>query len=209
VSDHPHERRDWFVAQYARRLQAAGVAVPHDAIQRQAAEDLRLVDRARAAGAIADAKPAKRDEKQTGSSTERRAHAHQLAERRGGHFYKRDQNEGVILTPDGKARSNKPQRSKLPKLSGVEAMRLSKLLERVALLCSKRGHVRGKCIDEQDFVYPAYAKQIAHEFSTFTLGSGRYRDLSSQDKHRAYYRALTDICDRSNGAVGVGWWVSR
>ena len=55
------ERRDWFVEAQARRRKAMGLTVSTEALQRQSAEDLRLVDQARASGDLKVSRDSKAD----------------------------------------------------------------------------------------------------------------------------------------------------
>jgi hypothetical protein len=198
----PLTRRDLHFAARANAIKAAGGEVRTDAIQRSVAEDLRLVDRAKAEGKLGQRRKAKK--KHAPKFTDRpgvarpELHAEALARQSGAQFF---------------ARAVKDERPASPTaaLTGVAAERMMAMQRRILLL-SQRGAGRLKnnqTIEQGPWLYPTFARLIVTTTVAFNAGLGGYKDLRPADRRRRYFRALEDICNKSDAAVGVGWWVRK
>ncbi len=81
------------------------------------------------------------------------------------------------------------------------------MMVRVRTLVATKPGTKGRAFD---FIFPRFGTAIMNEFSDMPRGRGRYKGLSVANTHKAYFRALEDICDRSNSAIGLGgWWVPK
>lgn len=184
------ERRDWHVDAAARRLMALGIPVPTEALQRQAAGDLRLVDAARASGALRvrkDPKPTKRDPAATSNPAQR------MAGRIGGTAFTRP-------IPTKRRRPTEV-------LTGVDAVRVQAMCARIKLIATKVASLRagGEIGDAFEF------RQLAQDLATVTFNHGArrgaYAGKNSIDADKIYRRQIEDICDRSNAVIRPNWWV--
>lgn len=189
------ERRDWFVGLAARKMQAAGVSVPTEALQRQAAEDLRLVDRAKAEGALRARKDAKKLTPAEVIAQKQSLKAEAQAEKIGAHVRRRQ------LPVKDKQR-------RLAPLRGIEAQKTYAMAARLRLIGTRSGlRLRTGTDMEHGFEYAALARAAAEETTNHDARRGPYMGVSATDRDRILYRRLEDICDRSNAVVGVNWWV--
>jgi hypothetical protein len=192
-------RRDRHVANWARSLKAQGVQFTSEDLQKIIAEDLRLVDRARAEGKLGNRKgPTKKKKGLRQGVARPDQHAEAIAAKQGQEFFARS-----IPTLETAPR--------VEKLTGVDAERDFAMQARVRLL-SRRGPGRihaNQTIEQGPWEYPAFANQIAMATLAYSAGLGGYRDLKPADRLRRYRRAIEDICNRSDAVVGFGWWVKR
>jgi hypothetical protein len=187
-------RRDRLVANWATSLKRQGVEFSTDALQRVTANDLRIVDRARADGRMRTKRKPKG--KQRPGVARPQLHAEALAAKVGGSFYAK------TVADLGPA----PREAKL---RGLDAERQVAMQRRIKLL-TERG--AGRClanetIEKGPWIYPSFAKEIGMTCLAYNMRIGGYRDLSDVDRGRRFFRALQDICDRPDALVGVPWWV--
>lgn len=189
------ERRDWFVDAQAKRFRAAGVTVPTDALQRQASEDLRLLDRARSEGAL---RARKEPRKMTVAEV-----LEQKRERKA---------EAQAATIGGEVRRRalpaKDKRRKLAPLTGIEAQKTYAMAARLRLIGTRSGHrLRAGQDMEHGFEFAALARAAAEETTNHDARRGPYLGASPTDRDRILFRRFEDICDKSDALVGVAWWV--
>lgn len=190
-------RRDWFVDGAVRAAKNAGQEVNVEAVARQAAKDLTVVDRATADGSLKVKKERKRTTAERDEATDRAARrVAESAAKRGGKLYAKK------LKPKERA---KP----LPKLYGVDAMKLAAMQQRIAAICApvpsyvpKKGDVIGA-----GSRHPKFAAELAMHTMGMARGLMSYVGLSWADRMRKYQRACEDICDRSDAVFLVNWWV--
>lgn len=188
----PLARRDWFVEAQARRRQALGLAVPTEAIQRQAAEDLRLLDAARAAGHLrVKSDVGKKRRQELRESRKAGAQAAQI----GGRMQVRSNLPAVDAPIGGK------------RYTGVDAERIYAMANRLRFISRRTGDriLRGADL-ESGFQYPALARAAAEAVMNHDARRGEYAGKSAEDRDRILIRQLEDVCDRSN-AVLPAWWV--
>jgi len=191
----PLERRDWFVDAAARRLQSAGVPVPVDALRRQTAEDLRLVDQATAAGDLRRVKASRKLTPAEVIALKESKKADALARAEGASLRRRQ-----LPTAD------KPKR--LRPLKGVDAQRTFAMAARLRLIGTRSGlRLRAGTDMEHGFEYARLAREAAEETTNHDARRGPYMGVSARDRDRILYRRLQDICDRSDSVVGFNWWV--
>lgn len=188
-------RRDRHVANWARSLREQGAQFTSEDLQKIIAEDLRLVDRARAEGKLGRRKGPKKKRGLRQGVARPNMHAEAIAERQGQEFFARS-----IPTLE--------QAPRVQRLSGVEAERDFAMQARVRILCRRGpGRIRAnQTIEQGPWEYPAFANQIAMATLAYSAGLGGYRDLKPADRLRRYRRAIEDICNRSDAVVGVSWW---
>lgn len=187
-------RRDRLVASWAASLKASGIQFSQETLQRITANDLRMVDRAKADGRLGPAKRTKRKERKRDVARPH-LHAEAQADKIGGTFFARE----VKSLLDAPAVAD---------VKGVDAERLYAMERRIKAL-SARGEGRIKSnqtFDKGPWLYPAFAREIGLTCLAFNMRLGGYRELSPRDRSRRFYRALQDICDRSTGLLGP-WWV--
>jgi hypothetical protein len=210
VNETPHQKRDHYVAQTIRAKRAAGLEPDVLAIEAGVGAVLAETDRATRAGELQHTKSEPSDDDKAKAKDQRKATA--LAEKAGGNFYTRD-----LTAADDKKKT-------LPKITGTEAARHVAMIRRVKILTAKDPNKRLQAGRDgwldHDYEYPAFAQAIAletwaaqngHASPEFKRGGliHRYAELSTVDRVRMYYAALELICNRSNGAVGFGWWVTK
>jgi hypothetical protein len=196
------DRRNLHLAHRAQAIKARGGDVRSDLIMKQVADDLRLVDRAKAEGAIGQRKKRKSKfaPKYTAPVARPELHAEALARKTGSTFFSR---EVLDSTPRG--------RSSVERITGVDAERSMAMQRRLALL-SERGPGRVKSeqsVEKGPWIYPALAREIIMTTLAYNASLGGYRGLNARDRRRRFFRALEDLCTRSNRLVGVGWWVPK
>lgn len=195
-------RRDYFVERAVTSARADGDVVDAEAIARQAARDLGVLDRALAEGDLSTKKEAKPAAPQPRGDA-----AQRLASSVGATTWER---------PLGNADDEKA----LPKLTGVDAVRLFAMEKRLRLLLQpvpgyvlklERDPLTGAVTNCEPLgnqcAYPAFANLLLGHMFCFSRGQGSYRDMKYADRWRKYVRAVEDICNRSDAAVGVPWWV--
>lgn len=188
-------RRDRLVANWAKSLKASGVSFSTETLERVTANDLRMVDRARAEGRLLDKKRKRKAKPHTGVARPD-LHAEAQATKIGGQFFARP----VATLIDASPRVS---------LSGVNAERTLAMQRRIRHL-SQRGEGRIKAnetMDKGPWLYPQLAREIVMTTVAYEAGLGGYAGLNARDKYRRLRRALEDICNRSDSAVGVAWWV--
>lgn len=187
----------------AKALKERGIEFRSEGLMQEVASDLRLVDRVRAEGGLGEKKKRKKASKPKLTTPLRKGvarpelHAEMLARQVGGEFFARSYAE--TATPRSQ------------RLTGVDAERVIAMQRRIALL-SKRGPGRLKSnqtIEQGPWEYPEFARQVALTTVCFNAGLGGYKDLKPLDKRRRFFRALEDICNRSDAVIGFGWWVKR
>lgn len=181
-------RRDWFVNAAARRFLAAGLPVPTEALQRQAAADLRHLDAARASGALrlttAPKKPAPK------VADPGQAEAAKV----GGRLKVRDLPAmDRLIAP--------------PALTGVDAMRDAAMKRRLRQIAQRAG----ACKNGQDigsgFEFRTLAEAVISTIVNHDARRGAYAGKSAVDRDRILRAALERICDKSNAVIRPGWWV--
>lgn len=182
-------RRDWFVEAQARRMKSLGVGVPTEALQRQAGEDLRLLDNARASGDITVKKEPPR-RKPVSDKASLKAGA--LAARVGAKSY-------VKRLPARDIGHRKGLK--------VDAIKVHAMAARLKLIGTRNtGRLRTGADMEHAFEYATLARAAAE--ATFNHGArrGPYAGMSDLDCDRILLRQLEDICDRSNAVIRPNWW---
>ena len=202
MSIDPRTRRDLHFEARAQSLKTRGLEVRSDALLREVSEDLRLVDRARSEGLLG-ARPKRTKRKFVPRFTRQgvarpELHAESLAAKAGGQFFARAVKDAPSPFPEDHVR-------------GVDAERRNAMLKRIRLL-AERGPGRIKAnqtIEQGPWLYPDFARQVALTCFAFNARLGGYRGLRASDRRRRFFRALEDICNRSDSAVGVGWWVPK
>lgn len=185
------ERRDWHVAAAARRMMTLGVEVPMEALQRQAAEDLRHLDAARASGALrvrTDPKPTKRG-LPAGSTP-----AQRQAERLG-------PKARAFTRPIAQARPRPTER-----ITGVDAERLAAMCKRIKLIAAKVATIGAGDMIGSAFEYRALAQDLATVTINHNARRGVYAGKNTIDADKIYRRQIEDICDRSNAVIKPNWW---
>lgn len=188
------ERRDWFVNAAARKCVAAGVSVPVEALQRQAAADLQLLDQARASGALRDIVKPKTKTSQEVLDHKRSLKAEAQAEKVGGTMRRRK-----LPVRDPISRG--------PRLSALDRERTAKMTLRLRAIGARAGSIRTGQDLETGFQYPALARAAAEQVTNHGYQRGEYAGKSARDRDRILFRRLQDICDRSDAVFGVPWWV--
>lgn len=190
----PLERRDWFVDAQAKRFRAAGVTVPTESLQRQAADDLRLLDRARSEGALKSRKdPRKATVAEPSAQRELKAEA---------------QAAGIGATVRRRTLPKADKARRLAPLRGVSAQKTYAMVARLRLIGTRNGHrLRTGQDMEHGFAYAALARAAAEETTNHNAGRGEYVGKTAADRDRILFRRLGDICDRSDAVVGIAWWV--
>lgn len=200
----PAERRNVHFVARAEARKARGAEVRPEQLKREVAEDLRLLDRMRSEGAIKQ--PSRRQRKKFAPKLTDRPlaarpelHAEALARKSGSEFFARA------------VKDEKPRATPAERLRGVDLERLIAMQKRVSLLL-ERGAGRlasNQTMDKAPFLYPKFATEIGMTTIAFNAGLGSYKGLGLRDRRRRYYRALEDICNRSNAVIGVGWWTPK
>ena len=181
-------RRDWHVAAAARRFLAVGAPVPTEALQRQAADDLRLLDAARAAGALRVRKEQKAAKRAPTASSA----AQTMAAQAGGR---------------AEVRAIQPARRVEEVLTGVEAEKVRAAQKRVALICERSHRIRNGQDMEAGDLYKSLTVDLREECFNHGARLGKYAGKSDIDADRIYRAAIYAICDRSNAVIRPGWWV--
>ncbi len=197
------------LATRAQHLKSLGVEVRSADLEREVASDLQLLDRARAEGALGGGKKRKKEQRRNYTTDPAVArpelHAEALARKAGGEFFARP-------TSGGNHRAHASFLKKaLRGLNGVDAERLVAMEKRISLL-SERGPGRLKAdqtMEQGPWLYPSFVMRIVTTTIAFSQKLGGYRGLTYVDRRRRFFRALEDLCNQSNAAVGFGWWVKR
>ena len=194
-------RRDYFVERSVSTARAEGYDINAEAVARQAARDLGVLDRALAVGDL---------------STEKRT-APPLPKPRGNAAEGLASSIGATTweRPLGDLDNEKA----LPKLRGVDAVRLLAMEKRLRLLMEpvpgyvlkiERDPATGAITNCEPLgnqcAYPAFANLLLGHMFCFSRGQGSYREMKYADRWRKYVRAVEDICNRSDAAVGIPWW---
>lgn len=186
------DRRNWHAEQHANGLRKLGVEFRYEDLQRQAAEDLRVVDRLRSLGAIRQRKV---DETAAAAKRARaQLHAEAQAAKVGAAFHRVEDPVDTKVV--------------LPPVKGVDAERLAALGARVAELMRRGpGRIKGNNIEDGPFLYPAFARRLAVLTVWFSRGLGGFRGLSYVDRRRRYLRLVEQIADESDALFpGRNWW---
>jgi hypothetical protein len=173
------------VAGAAESIRRRGVTPDVEAIQRSASRDLEAADRLRAA---AKAKPRREVTKPDDAPNP----AAKMAADRKADFFKEQLPAFDKVRPVAKA---------TPKDLAITS--------RIAELCRLRSlDGRNKAIDERDFLYPKFAKQIIAEWMNWATMRGPYRRLDQRQRTARFYRELEKIAERSSTYPGLGpFWV--
>lgn len=202
------DKRNWFANQRVRAEVAAGLTPNLERIHQETAALLNYTDRAVSAGDVRQTKREATEEEKLRAKDQSTAKS--LAAEQGAQFYMRE-------NPVDDDAKKKPA-----PLTGVEMQRHIALIKRVTQLLAADPNHRLRFgrdgIHDRAYQYPVAARQIVDEMYAHTHGwrspefrrgglEYRYADLSKADRTRMYYAALELICDRSNGVVGVNWWV--
>lgn len=190
------ERRDWFVDAAARKAKALGVPVPTEALQRQAAADLTLLDNARRAGALRVGKDAKKKAPADVAAEKQSRKAEAQAAAVGGRM-RRKALPAVDRTRRG------------PKLSLLDQERLLKMSLRLRAIGARAGQLRAGQDLQAGFQFPALARAAAEATMNHGARRGEYAGKNATDRDRILFRQLEDICNRSDAVFGVGWWVAK
>lgn len=190
------DRRDFFVESTVRAAKLEGREVDAEQVGREAARDLALLDKAVASGEINlnPDKPKKPDPVPKSDAAAKAA---------------RERGQSFIARPEG------ADDRRLPAISGVEALKLLAMDRRLRILCKPVPGYRFKCdkdglLDEpigNGCEYPLFANLVFMHTAGFSRGLMSYKGLNYEDRKRKYNRAIEDICDRSDAAVGYAWWV--
>ena len=196
-------RRDYFVERTVTSARAEGATVDAEAVARQAARDLGVLDRAISAGDL---------------STGKRTVTEEVPKPRGNAAQNLAANMGATTwdRPLGELDNERA----LPKLRGVDAVRLMAMEKRLRFLLQpvpgyalkvERDPTTGVVTNCEPLgnqcAHPAFANRLLGEMFCFSRGQGTYRGMKYADRWREYVRAVEDICNRSDAAVGVAWWV--
>jgi hypothetical protein len=196
MSNDSLERRDWFVNAAARKAKALGAQVSTEALQRQMAADLTLLDNARAAGAIREKTDTKKKSPDEILANKRSLKAEAQAKELGGRVRRRKlpardtKRRGIVLT-------------------GVEAQKLHAIVQRLYLI-GQRARTVGKGEDmEHAFQCPGLARRAAEAQINHDAQRGEYAGKSERDRFRIYFAELQKICDDSNAVFRFGWWVAK
>ena len=199
-------RRDFFVDRTVRGAREDGVEVDAERVTRDAARDLAMLDRAKALGDIRE--PEKRSKLETPPPVERPRHDRvaSFAQQMGATTWEAP----ISLSPEKQA----------PKLYGDDMVRATAMQARILLLMSPVPGYKLKITkDPKTGVitdceplgnacrYPAFANRLITEFSCFAGRRGTYAEMKYADRWRKHLRAVEDILDKSDAAVGVNWWV--
>lgn len=184
-------RRDWFVEAQARRFMSLGVGVPTEALQRGAAEDLRLLDNARANGKLLATKH--NPNRRVISPADRESiKAEAQAKAIGAHTY-------VRSLP---ARDPTPRKGLV-----VDVVKVRAMSARIKLICVRdAGRLRAGADMESAFEYRELARSLTEATINKDAKRGEYRGKSDTDRERIYLRQIEDICDRSNAVIRPNWW---
>lgn len=193
----PLARRDWFVDNAVKAAKSIGADVDAEAISRQAAKDLSLLDAATAAGDVKTATTPKNKKKPAPKGDAAKRKARQVGQK----MWER-------VAPTGDDRPLEP-------LTGDEAVKQAAKDARILILCQPVPGYRYKCdargiIDEplgNGCAYPKHANLLFMHSAGFARGIMSYKGLSYVDRMRKYNRAVEDILDDSNSYVGFAWWV--
>lgn len=196
MSESPIQRRDWFVDRQVRTAREAGLSPDVETIARETGALLAEVDRL--APPPKKAKPVTQDRIAALEAKKAEQQAPALADQLGGKFVARE------LPTKEAPRRIKPR-------TGVDQERYVALCQRIKLLCKRSTKRRLRygqdAMDQADFEYPTFAMEIVTETMNCNMRVGIYKFLSVDDCRRVRDAALERIADRSNGAVGVNWWV--
>lgn len=192
----PLARRDWFVDNAVRAAKSVGANVDAEAISRQAAKDLQLLDAATATGDV-NAKTTPKAEKKPAP--------------KGDAAKKKAREVGQKTWERTQFAEDQP----LESLKGSDAIKHMAKDARIRILCKPVPGYRFKCdargmIDEplgNACAYPRFANLLFMHSAGFARGIMSYKGLSYVDRMRKYNRAVEDILDQSDAAVGFAWWV--
>ena len=190
------ERRDWFVNAAARKARALGIPVSTEAMQRQMAADLTLLDNARAAGAIFEKTDTKKKNPEEVLARKQSIKAEAQARAVNGHIRRKrlpsvdKKRKGIVLT-------------------GVEAQKLQAVCARIRLIGLRAKTIKSGEDMEHAFQCPALARRVSEVQTNHDLKRGEYAGKSERDRFRIRFAALQQICDDSNAVFRFGWWVAK
>lgn len=190
------ERRDWFVNAAARKAAAIGVPVSTEALQRQMAADLTLLDNARAAGALREKTDTKKKSPEEVLAAKRSVKAEAQATAVNG-----------VLRRKKLPAADKKRRGIV--VTGVEAQKLHAIVRRLHLIGQRARTVRNGEDMESAFACPALARRAAEAQINHDAKRGEYAGKSERDRFRIYFAELQKICDDSNAVFRFGWWVAK
>lgn len=201
MNETPAAKLDWYVGHQVKSQHAAGMSPDVEGIAKSTAAVLGEMDRAIATGAI-HGKPSTPSPGESSDpdkiARKESIKAESQAVSLGGKFVARE-----LPAVEKKRR--------VLKRTGVDAERYNALCKRIAMLCKRSTKRRLRygvdALDQSDFEYKAFALEIVDETMRCEMRTGIYKFMSTDDCRRVRDAAMERIADRSNGAVGVGWWV--
>lgn len=208
----PFTRRALHMDRRVQSLRDMGVEVRPALIEKEVADDLRLIDRVKAEGALGGRRkskiktPAKKQDTRGSLVARPELHAEALARKTGGQFY-----ASPVNTNETHRQHSDFLKRALKGVSGVDAERLVAMEKRIAML-SERGPGRIKAdqsYEQGPWLYPSFVRMIVLTTLAFSQKLGGYHGLRYPDRRRRFFRQLEDICNKSNAVLGVGWWVVR
>ena len=195
-------RRDSIVESTVLAARAEGRTVDAEAVTNEVARNFGVIDRARAAGDLPDAKPRAKKPAQPAPPTD---HAATFAGRMGSTTW-----QAPLIGDDPTQKQ----------LRGNDMLRLIAMRERINLLMAPvpgykikitRDPRTGVVTDCEPIwnacQYPAFANRLAMEFACYAGCRGTYAGMTYADRWRKHMRAVENILDKSDAAVGVNWWV--
>ena len=164
------------------------MSVPTEALQRQAAADLRHLDAARASGALR-------------TMTAPRKVAPKVA----------DPGQAEARRAGGRlAVRSLPATDRLiapPALTGVDAQRDLAMKRRLRQIAQRAGAFKnGKDIGS-GFEFRTLAEAVISTIVNHDARRGVYAGKNDRDRDRILRAALERICDKSNAVIRPGWWV--
>lgn len=188
-------RRDWFVDNAVKAAKSVGANVDAETVSRQAAKDLSLLDAAVAAGDV-NAKTTPKEKKKPSP--------------KGNAAQKKARQVGQKMWEKAPTTEDKP----LEPLTGNDAIKQFAKEARIRILCKPIPGYRYQCdargmIDEplgNGCAYPRFANLLFMHSAGFARGIMSYKGLNYVDRMRKYNRAVEDILDQSDAAVGFNWY---
>ena len=196
-------RRDSIVESTVVAARAEGRDIDAEAVGREIARNFGVIDRARSIGEIRDPEPREQKAPPPRADVD---HAQSFAARMGSTMW-----QAPVSAAD-----DAPQ----VQLAGNDMLRALAMKARILLLMEpvpgyklkitkdpKTGMVTDCEPIGNACRYPAFANRLRQEFACFASRQGTYRDMKYADRWRKHLRAVEDILDKSDAAVGVNWWV--
>lgn len=198
MKETPVQKRDFYVQRQIAVLRASGETPDVEKIAKDTASILGEMDKL-VAGA-ASPSPRKRESNPAEVTRKKEeGKAASIADRLGGRFRQK------ALPARDKPRGD------IVKAAGIDPVKHAAVDARIRLLCTRSAEKRLRpgvdAMDAADFEFRKYAMEIVEETFRHELKLGDYKHLSAVDRYRRYFAQLERIADRSNGAVGVNWWV--